>query len=254
MLPELWCEIIKKLDCKSVLNFNLSCKYLNNLITKNNLYMIRKFHGFPRNEGRCKNYNITNLFCDNFGNIPKENESKITMFIEKGIQYDFIRGDVVWFGKYKNKYSQIFDGQKLIGFNIAAYDILCWPYKFKVINNNVPISYWFSTYSALIWFDSTEVHEQCIKNITFDSDNTIYTTFNYNNKDYTLKYNENEKEKLKRTNCDSIKNLQVFFYTYKFFACPNIDPNKNNTTIYINEDNYTFDEELGCSLYEYFLK
>ena len=255
MLPELWINIIGRLDCKTILNINLTSKYFNNLIKNNHLYMKRKFRGFPRAENRAKDHNINHLFCNRNGNISQEKENEINIFLEKGVDHNFIRGDVISFGNYQNQYSQtggcIFDGQKLMDFNFT-YPMLCCPSKFRIINNNVPTNYWIFTNSSLIWFDSTEVHEQRIKNIAVSVDNMIYTTFNYNSKEYCIRYCENY-EKIKRTVDESRDGLLKLFQKHKLFACVN-NSYKDDSNIDINEDHYSYDSELGCSLYEYFLK
>lgn len=189
MLLELWVKIFEDLDCSSILNIKLTYQYFNRLCVNYEFYIKRKFRGFPRLEGYCEYYNIELLSFN-----CQEISDDITRIIIS--EYNPIRGDILCLKEF-NKY--IFDGQKLIKF----YRFL--PRKFKIINHNVPIYYWRGLRDAILWFDPTEVRQQCIDNITYDKeqqcengifcngvdcirfhDKGFYTTFVYNNKTYKI--------------------------------------------------------------------
>ena len=125
---------------------------------------------------------------------------------------DVIRGDFIIITKschmqyisFDNNYKiSIFDGLKLIDLEnngkITKNTLL--PREFYVIENNVPVNYWFNDqlrrWSTIfdvysVWFNHSSVKDQCLTNIKYDmlfDDQTIYhvyTYFKYNNNYYYI--------------------------------------------------------------------
>lgn len=163
MLPELWCKIIHYLDCSLILNLRLTSKYFNNLINENDLYMKRKFRGFPRQSGRCKEYGYHDI-----ANID-----------------DLVRGDIISLAASLVSNFRIFDGCRI---KRIVDNVL--PKNFTIINYKVPIRYWENyTFDGVTWFNHEKVKQQCINNLVLDKESKrIYTTFRYDDQFYTLEF------------------------------------------------------------------
>lgn len=205
MLPELWIKIIEKLDCASILTLKLSTSFYNELIMENDLYLKQKFKGFPRIEGHCAAYDFSKYeeFVDADEILMSGEDEMVAEFLGKAkikleeLQLDIVRGDLICFEGiecYRNNGVCIFDGHNIINLNTDYDDYGCLPQKFTVINNNVPIHYWEHeeekrgiAHNSIIWFDQTEVKDQCLNNIVFGN-TSPYTTFKYANKDYIMEY------------------------------------------------------------------
>jgi hypothetical protein len=172
LLPELWVKIFEQLDCATILNIKLTCRYFNNLVNQHDIYMKRKFSGFPRPEGACRTIKICGMFLEN--NISK--------YLQKE-KVDLIRGDAIHFASYviEDKY-YIYDGQQLL--NLGDNENIFLPNKFRIINNNVPVDYWENIQANYtLWFDPTEIREQLICSIN-PITKILEVTFYYNEKQY----------------------------------------------------------------------
>lgn len=211
MLPnELWIKVMEQYHCLTIATLKLCCKYFNNLINENNLYMKRKICGFPRTEGKHKWYNT-----------KKEN------FLD---DFSLVRGDIV----YLLNDSYIFDGCKMLKINKYL------PIKFKVINDGIPINYWNAGYYK-IWFDQSEVKQQCIDNICSNTIGTVLTTFNYGEQTYTIVFMNNPS---KTIDCNvRLKNIltthSLLLLDAKFIRH---DGKENYDTLFIWETDYPLDK------------
>jgi len=125
---------------------------------------------------------------------------------------DAIRGDFIIMTKpYHTEYVRfdkeyklfIFDGLRLLdlendGIHNTKNDLL--PKEFKVIENNIPINYWYNKqlnkwcifYIYSVWFDHSSVKDQYLNNIKYGPslDNSeqysLYTNFKYNEDNYYI--------------------------------------------------------------------
>lgn len=215
MLPELWYCIIEFLDCDDICCLHLTNKYLNNLCKTNDSYIKRKMRGFPRPTGHCGNHEVFVDFVVQFYNGSHSREEKIALFDRtlnrlKAIKADLVRGDLILYPGHRRFTChglKIYDGHKIIDFDYRYEECGCLPSKFKIINDNVPIHYWYQNrkldnigwsldigprgvhLNDLVWFDHSAVKQQCIDNIV-NKKGKIRTTFVYNNQKYILDYYE----------------------------------------------------------------
>lgn len=97
----------------------------------------------------------------------------------------------------------IFDGLNIIELDYKIQYNGFLPDEFTVINDNVPINYWYrgiKNYHDL-WFDHKPVKKQCIdniKHINIDNVDYVLTSFNYNDVNYSLvDYCKNEDVNIK---------------------------------------------------------
>ena len=201
LLPELLELIFSNLNCKSLVIISRVCKKFD---TK---YIIekKKYDGFPRKTGKCKLHQVTDI------NLLK-NPNRIEILSNRIYNdiSDIIRGDFVIINEhnlkkficYGNKYELfVFDGFKLIdlgGNKNITYRCTLLLEEFRVIENGVPINYWYTTQLAGIhninnvWVDYLPVKDQCLSHIKYDSvisdsgQYFLYTNFEYNNDNYYI--------------------------------------------------------------------
>jgi len=203
ILPEILDIIFSNLNCKSIILIGRVCKKFNirAILDK------KKYHGFPRKEGRCVlhiNESLLHMISD-----PNINSIASNYVYDNDM--DLVRGDLYLitgpcekrYVRYDSNYKlAIFDGLKLIGMENDGNRIIntLLPREFCVIENNVPIKYWvndqlqkwaiFNIYS--VWFDHSLVKDQCLNNIKYDilfdssTKYGVYTCFKYNNNDYYI--------------------------------------------------------------------
>jgi hypothetical protein len=124
-----------------------------------------------------------------------------------------------------------FDGHKLLS-------SVRLPIKFKIINNNVPISYWNRN---ILWFDCSDVQDQCLNNVYIDNE-TIKTRFKYNIQEYEIIYKEN----YENTKEDSIRNFANIIGSYKLLLIKYLRDN----IILIAGPKYEKDNHSGLSQYD----
>lgn len=116
--------------------------------------------------------------------------------------FDYVQniaiGDLI---SFNNNKLAIYDGSNYI---ILDRNII--PQNFSVIENNIPIDYWYDTeknpgnpYNNYVWFNhtkSTSVLKQCLKNIqysrVYNNLYAIFTSFVYNNNHYRIVYDHTD--------------------------------------------------------------
>lgn len=202
LLPELLDLIFSNLNCKSLIMIGRVCKKFEiKHIIEN-----KKYVGFPRKEGKCKIHQFTDI---NLLKSPNKIEI-LSNRIYNDIKMDIVRGDFIIinehnlekFINYGNKYELfVFDGLKLIdlgGNKNITYRNTLLPKEFRVIENDIPINYWYNTKLTgiydinSVWFDYSPVKDQCLNHIKYDSaisdsgQYCLYTNFEYKNDNYYI--------------------------------------------------------------------
>jgi hypothetical protein len=171
---------------------------------------------FPRSSGHCAAIDVSK-FVENFEDeISAEQLKNDVLDILYDFNYNLVRGDLICFeglDSYRNDGVAIYDGCKIINLDHVIDDYGALPKEFTVINNEVPIDYWYNTennkgidHNHLVWFDHTSVKKQCIDNI-IEEEGDLFTTFKYNNKIYTIitsKFDYSDEIKLTKEKFDNI--------------------------------------------------
>lgn len=198
--------IFLNLNCKTLTLINRTCKNFNieNILNK------KKHYGFPRKEGKCVLHQLQDQSLVNIMTDPNINSIVSNYIYDTNM--NVVRGDFVIITKschsqyvrFDNDYKLvIFDGLKLIDLENNGTQIknTLLPRQFCVIENDVPIKYWFNEqlrgWSTIfdvynVWFDHSSVKDQCLTNVNYDSlfDDQItyhlYTYFKYNNNHYYI--------------------------------------------------------------------
>lgn len=157
MLTELWIKIFEQLDCTTILNIKLTCQYFNKICVDYDIYMKRKFRGFPRLKGKC---------CIHHSIISDE----------------IVRGDIICIDDNVH----IFDGHQLIKFDKI------FPKKFKILDDNVPINYWANNktkYNLRYCINLVNIRQQCIDNIYISNIlGDLHTSFIFDNQEVRILY------------------------------------------------------------------
>ena len=190
--------ILLKLPCKQIIELSQGFNKIHNLCVRSNLIERRKCKGFPRKSGRCKNYDLQNIFI-NYNNIKYFTMSLLTVHNDPldiilntlyELNYDLIRGDLLYLDGIDNKGNMcIFDGCELVDLKDYCTRL---PLEYTNINNNVHLRYWDVLwdgpgYNLGINFNHTSIKHEMIDNIKVD-DNELLTTFTFNNVEYTIVY------------------------------------------------------------------
>lgn len=153
-----------------------------------------------RIESHCSVHSIPNTVVWDKEN--REENRTLAFNYLKNNKVDLVKGDIIVynsFAGYRNEGVEIFDGDHIIplAYDLDEYGSL--PKNFHVIEHNVPIKYWFMNINNsdvigidnnnIVWFDHSLVRDECIRNIKYElvtSKWTIYTTFIFNNTQYTI--------------------------------------------------------------------
>ena len=112
-------------------------------------------------------------------------------------QADLRRGDLIIFddeSSYRNRNIRIFNGEYIIELEPDKAGYRKLPSQFRVIEGNVPITYWddidsedpteegISQYTV-VWFNHVPVRDQCLENMWYgrieDGEYAVFTTFTY---------------------------------------------------------------------------
>jgi hypothetical protein len=194
---ELWLKIMTEyLNIKE--NSMLCCasKDFKIIYDNNNVKNIVKNRGFPRSSGHCNYIDTRNIIDEIFGEYTNKPDCKNDILLILSRLYDtncdLVRGDKVnicYFNCFEDgsKISFMFDGTHIISYSIRNEYL---PKDFNIIiidDVHVPIDYWRDLHHNrhFMKFRHSKVREQCINNIV-RTDTSMLTTFNCNNKIYTI--------------------------------------------------------------------
>lgn len=207
---------------------------------------------FPRKDGRCKCHDFTKLpevahLLDVFDENKEFDEEKIaSALIELNrllpkLKVDLVKGDLILMmgvDRYRNSGVYIFDGQEIIILDREFDDYGNLPKMFRVINNNVPITYWQDIkHNSIIWVDIVDIRQQCLNNLVI-TEQDVRTTFDLNNKTYTIilvKDDDDDFDDDRETMMEILRDIDILllFYddcvtdkNYQFDEC----------TVFINPD------------------
>ena len=200
IFPEdIWTKLLLDLNCRDIDEISQQSNQLKEIIIKNNIREKIKMRGFPRASGHCAAFDISDFLYD----IPGvENEDSIYVvkdlvlnYLYDLTNYNLVRGDLICFtgfDDYRNQGVHIFDGCNIIDLDYDIDDYGALSKEFTVINNGVPIDYWYNTeknkgidHNNLVWFDHRLVKQQLIDNI-IEIDEDLFTIFKYNNEIYKI--------------------------------------------------------------------
>lgn len=219
LLPELLERILMNLSCIEI--FDLCSKILEIGIfcKKHNIIEKRKFLGFPRSNGHCEVYDVSNFNVKNLNFIfdlhDDDDQENIKILrdppkmfeILEYLKDELVYGDLVCYkGINISKSKQwmcIFNGIQLKFLDFDAMDGYgTLPQKFSVITTDTPIKYWDQEFNyefeqvitkglpnnSCIWLNISKIKDQLLNNIieTVEEDQKFTTTFQYNNMSYTL--------------------------------------------------------------------
>lgn len=213
---DLWEEIL--------LNFNYDeiekiCSEIPEILIyceRNNVLEKRKFKGFPRSEGKCIYYDVSDLDVETKKLIELEriletthvyksnnniNDKQILKQIDEilnntlKILYEnninLVYGDVICYKRLHESQHEdlnfIFNGHKII--SLDEFDIYkSLSKEFNVITNNVPLLYWeyFMNVDSGLWIDVSKLKDQCVNNISIEDEHVISTNFTHNNTNYKI--------------------------------------------------------------------
>lgn len=231
--------ILNDLPCRDLISLSKTNNRLAQIINSYNLINIAKYKNFPRKDGHCHSYDVSQYYKENF-KIRSTSKSYEIFNIEElysnyldkildhlyQINIDLVRGDLILTinSDYRNEGVYIFDGCQIVSLDYKLDDYGALPKEFKVINFNTPIDYWFDgkirgiRHNGIIWFDSTSVRDQLIKNIKVEEigeygnkiTEEISTTFIYNNVKYTILYNAENPNVYKFINILKTKDVLMF--------------------------------------------
>lgn len=187
LIPKEILNIILMLgDCASIIQISETSKYYRNHIKSDNLFIKRKYLGYPRKNGCCKILSYP-MMMEDYRKIDYEftDDEKSNIFNDMLLEVrretsDIVRGDIItthptmWYneGKY------IFNGYKIIQLdeNTINYD--------KILNKEFTINecksnnYWDNgllTYEYY-WYDCVDFKNELINNIKIK--NNIISTSN----------------------------------------------------------------------------
>lgn len=136
---------------------------------------------YPRPSGHCISHHIPaeviTLQCEV---LPSRKEMDDALNYLKKQGADLVKGDLVIFDAdtgYRNLGVTIYDGNKIIDLSDEPDEYGTLPQIFRVIEDGVPVDYWSDrdktdtgrgiTHNSIVWFDHSEVLQQCLQNILY---------------------------------------------------------------------------------------
>lgn len=195
---EIWVKILLDLNCEDIDSIIKDSEQLTVLIVQQNIKEKIKTRGFPRPSGHCAAFDVSEFIDEeNYSDFDFSAEKLKDQILDKlyNLNYNLVKGDLICFDGLhadRNDGIAIFDGCKIINLRHDIDDYGSLPDEFTVINNGVPVSYWYNTdknkgidHNHMVWFDHTPVKKQLIDNI-IEVGEELFTTFECNNKVYKI--------------------------------------------------------------------
>ena len=205
---EIWIKILMDLHCKDIDELSSKSNQFKQLSEEQNIKEQIKIKGFPRVEGHCKSHDLSSIIDDEYKDLLEDDMEDLNpikrdildKLLDKmcNFNFDLIKGDLIaisGFDDYRNDGIYIFDGCQIIGLDYKIDDYGSLPNEFTVINNGVPVNYWYDigneeytkgiSHNNIVYFDHSSVKDQCLANIS-DSDGHLKTHFKYDDKVYTI--------------------------------------------------------------------
>lgn len=211
---EIWIKLLLDLNCRDIDQISEQSNQLKDIIIENNIREKIKMRGFPRSSGHCEAFDVSQLVADMhpelYDGMSFEQVQNYMLNELRNLKNNVVRGDLICYNGldyYRNNGIFIFDGCDIINLDYDIDDYGALPKEFTVINNGVPIDYWYNTEknkgidnNYLVWFDHKSVKKQLIDNI-IEIDGDLFTTFEYNDEIYKIyAYKSDFSEELKLTN------------------------------------------------------
>lgn len=161
---------------------------------------------YPRETGHCLTHHIpVDIVKAEEEGWQYDEELAAGLEYLRSIKADLRKGDFVIYDSvagYRDGGTTIFDGTKIINLGDFPDDYGSLPENFKVIEDGVPIDYWYGYGGGLhglnnsfVWFNVDPYYSQCIDNMTVisgedggDHECRAKTTFVKDGETYTIVY------------------------------------------------------------------
>jgi hypothetical protein len=188
LLPELWEIIIPCLPVETLIMVTRVSKLFSEIGTK--ALKKLKMKNYPRkSRAVCHIVPYDQNLDDNF--VRPWNQPPMTHYLTRYLYdnySDLVRGDLIFYDHWDELY-YLFDGIKVIYLNIDNFGRQHIPKEFTIINDGVPIDYWDKLPNSHLWFDHSQVLNQCISNTQCEREfDMIFTTFICDNVEYKIVY------------------------------------------------------------------
>ncbi len=166
---------------------------------------------YPRPDRHCHVHHISpseDIELDQNGNISNLTLARALAYLRQYLSSEYeelVKGDLIVFDDmagYNNNGIVIFDGIEIIPLFKEIDREGSLPPEFRVIEDNVPISYWTDMdqllvqqdgikHNTIVWFNHGLVRDQCLDNLQYGMADRyqfyiVFTTFNYNNNPYRI--------------------------------------------------------------------
>ncbi len=225
VLPyELLIKILLELPRIDILKvYPLVCKHCLKNISLENILTQRKLQ-FPRSHA-------VKFYDDSFYSMLSK--SPLPIMDKKNV--DMVKGDYAFHADGWDIYMFLFDGIDIITIytsNPNVYTIYSFPIEYAVLENNIPLYYWYNKNDTrpldFVMFNQYNFIDQTISNLTFEND-IITTHFEYKRATYYLVFKENKENVI---NILTEKKCNVYNLTNGEF--------KHNTLYYLDRKSDTF--------------
>ena len=260
---EIWIQIMFELPCYKILDLCIIPKF-KQFCDKYNLIERRKIKGFPRKDGHCVIHDVSEIISCDYEDLhdlfldPEKNIdgysplNEILIELIDDLDSNLVRGDIIYYKDIEFWYSKyIYDGCNIIMLEYDFDEQGHIPREFTVINNDVPTNYWVDSKenrglpsNNYVSFNHDTVRQQLIDNIQIEHQNdTIFTTFIFNNKKYIIFFDSCEdcsRENFK----NKLRGKQLFLKYIKYDTVKKFHDFKEDipdSVLYLNGD---FNEDI----------
>lgn len=166
--------------------------------------MLNTFKMQARSNTHCFAHNIPVTIIEEkeYGYVVTEQERTQALDYLRQNNADLIKGDLIIYegmAGYRNEGVEIFNGRRIIPLISDYDDYGSLPKEFHVIENNIPIKYWYHDHdngtirgidhNNIVWFNHSLVRDECLQKIKHEFISgkwTIYTTFTFNDIEYRI--------------------------------------------------------------------